>query len=68
MKKRSYFISRMECQNCGGITTVSRRNNKRRKKHHIKTMYCPFCHTETDFVELDDFEDRYGGVLDEKAL
>lgn len=65
MKKRSYFISRLQCQTCGSITTIPRRNYKRRKRHHIKTMYCPFCKAETDFIELDDFEDVYGGESNE---
>ena len=68
MKKRSYFISRLQCSKCGNITTIPRRNNRRRARHHVKTMYCPFCQVETDFTELDDYEDRYGGVLDEKTL
>lgn len=68
MKKRSYFISRLQCNQCGNITAIPRRSNRRKARHHVKTMYCPFCQTETDFIELDDFEDRYGGVLDEKTL
>lgn len=57
MKRGRYFISRLQCSECNHIMTVPRYHNNKRKRHHIKTMYCPYCQIETDFIELEDFED-----------
>lgn len=47
--KRVY--STLICNECGLRMTIPRRNSRKRKEGHIKTMYCPKCDRSTDFTE-----------------
>lgn len=58
MKKgKLYTTSNMHCKECGAIMPIPRQVCHKRKKNHIKTMYCYRCKKETDFVEerAEDF-------------
>lgn len=51
-------ISRCRCPKCGEKFPIPRRDNRKRPRGHIKTIYCPFCRKETDMIEIrdEDFE------------
>ena len=51
--KRQY--STLTCKKCGLKMTIPRRQSRKRKQGHIKTMYCARCKSESDFVE-DNFK------------
>lgn len=40
-KKRNYVIEKYKCPTCGLVMTIPR--TKRRKKGHIKDIYCVRC-------------------------
>lgn len=57
MSRRSQFeISSFECPGCGKRFPLPRKMKQRRKKGHIKTLYCPFCNKMQDFTEYQGFE------------
>lgn len=49
---RNQAISDMYCVKCGGHMTVPRPRRKAREKSHLKDMYCPYCKTESKFLEV----------------
>ncbi len=44
-------ISFMVCKECGGVFPIRRRACRKRKRGHIKTMYCPWCKKTTQHKE-----------------
>ena len=56
MRKTSFLLSSLKCQECGNEISIPRRLDRVRKKGHIKTMYCPYCQKERDFEELGKTE------------
>ena len=57
IRKRSYEISDMYCIKCRFHTTVPRPKSRRRKKGHLKWMWCPRCKKKMNFLErrLSDY-------------
>ena len=41
----------MVCKRCGGTFPIRRRRGRRRKRNHVKTMWCPWCKQVTQHVE-----------------
>lgn len=41
----------MECPRCHKRFPIHRKNSKRRKKGHVKHMWCPWCKAVTPHVE-----------------
>lgn len=71
--KRQRAIQQLLCLECGNLVPITR-NHNRREDNHIKTMYCPYCKKNTNFIEninlckikddslkhrLDDIENIY---------
>ena len=42
MVKITYF----KCSHCKNMFPIPRSSGRLRKKHHIKTIWCPFCKKE----------------------
>jgi len=39
------------CPECGQVITLPRKSSKKRKRGHIKDLYCPTCKEVRKFVE-----------------
>lgn len=61
--KRVY--SNLNCTVCGASMIIPRRQSRRRKEGHIKTMYCYKCDKVTDFVENNNRSLQERGLLNE---
>lgn len=48
--KRQRAIQQLLCLECGNRVPITRNHNKR-EENHIKTMYCPYCKKNTNFIE-----------------
>lgn len=53
MKLRHFTISNFYCTKCGneGIP-IGRRKSKQREYEHKKKLYCIYCKTETNHIEV----------------
>lgn len=51
--KNNFLMSEMYCTRCGrqGLH-VARQNGKYREAGHLKKLYCIYCQTETNHVEI----------------
>ncbi|BBH25282.1 hypothetical protein SG0102_02160 [Intestinibaculum porci] len=49
---RKVSLSDFYCEDCGIRLTLPRPRNKQRNNGHIKTMWCPRCRRETQFIEV----------------
>lgn len=49
--KRDYKVSILKCPICGKDMYVPRKSGRFRPLGHIKTMWCPICNHNRDFVE-----------------
>lgn len=54
MKKKLTYSSDLICTECGSIFTISRFDDKKRERYHIKDMECYKCKKRTKFIELGD--------------
>ena len=54
MRAKHYTISYFICSKCGKSLPLPRNRSLKRKKGHIKTLYCVFCNKETDTLETRD--------------
>ena len=54
-------MSDFYCQSCGCKLSLPRKKSSRRERGHIKTMWCPTCQCEQDFIEVraEDFSLDY---------
>lgn len=52
MKKQRFMDqSMLVCSSCGGRFPIMRNHGERRKKGHIKDIWCPYCKTDRKFIE-----------------
>lgn len=52
MRKRDMTERQFKCTECNAIMTAYKSSARRTSEGHIKTMYCPWCKKETDFVQF----------------
>ena len=57
MKALHYTISYFMCPTCKHILPLPRNKSVKRKKGHIKDLYCIYCNKITEAIEMG--EDRY---------
>lgn len=55
MKHTTFEMSILRCSNCGKTVMIPRQFGRKRAKGHIKDMWCPYCETESKFVEYREF-------------
>lgn len=53
--KKSFVLSYLKCSNCGEFVLIPRRVGRQKKGGHIKDMWCPYCQTETKFIEHGNY-------------
>lgn len=53
MKKRSVWLRRFKCNECGTIITAPKRADKLNKQEHIKTIWCYYCSKLTEFSMIN---------------
>ena len=53
-----YEIHDFYCMNCGNRFPLARRTNKLRESLHRKKLYCPFCMTEANMVEVKNYKEK----------
>lgn len=42
-----------ECTQCHKKMYASKGSAIKTSNGHIKTMFCPYCHSDTDFIQID---------------
>lgn len=47
---------RFKCPKCGYIATAYKKSSRRTAASHPKFMWCPFCKTEHNFVQLGKYD------------
>ena len=52
MRNRNYNISYFICPECGNSIPLPRMKNNKRKKGHIKDLYCPYCNQVVKTTEI----------------
>lgn len=63
MKRRTnnYSISDMYCTKCGNKNIpIGRRVGQYREAGHLKSLYCVYCKSEHNMVEIRPFHSEYG--------
>ena len=58
MKRISFLLSDLVCSECGHVFTIPRRRSRTKPPGHIKSMWCPMCLAERDFIE----QTKYGVI------
>lgn len=53
-----YEIHNFYCMSCGNSIPLPRKLSKQKESMHRKKLYCPFCKTEANMVEVRSFEDK----------
>ena len=53
MKKHKYIVRVFECTQCHKNMYAPKRVSKITSNKHVKTMFCPFCHMDTQFIQID---------------
>lgn len=61
MRANRFEISKFVCPECGNEFPIPRPKARRRKKDHIKDLYCPFCKQVVKTVEVRE-KDRYTSI------
>ena len=56
MKKQNITERRFKCPTCNFVATAYKKSSRRTSKDHLKKMWCPFCKTERNFVQLSKWE------------
>lgn len=54
-EKSDFYCTECACRNI----PVFRKSNKRRKKGHLKKLYCPHCRKYTNNVEISEYNSTY---------
>lgn len=52
MQANKYSISKFICPECKKIFPLPRLQSKKRKKGHIKDLWCPYCHHVVKTMEI----------------
>lgn len=55
MGNKNYSLRVFECPECHNKLYASKSANKMTSNGHIKTMWCPICKKENDFVQIDKY-------------
>lgn len=53
MKKHKYSIRIFQCPECQRKMYAAKGSAIKTSKGHIKTMFCPYCHCDQDFIQTD---------------
>lgn len=51
MKKRAFEMRLFRCPECERTIKAAKTKGRMTAAGHIKTMYCPFCKEERDFIQ-----------------
>lgn len=46
------------CMNCGGKLPLPRRKSKLKGPLHRKKLWCPYCRTEANMIEVRNYEEK----------
>ncbi len=65
-KTNDFFSSKFQCRECGHIIALPRYTARRRKKDHIKHIYCIECKERTEHQELSEMSTMYDRIQSEK--
>lgn len=52
-RKHRYVIRVFQCSECHRKMYAGKGTGIKTSTGHIKTMFCPYCHTYKDFVQID---------------
>ena len=52
MKKRDVTERRFKCTECNAVMTAYKSSARCTAEGHIKTMYCPWCKADRQFVQF----------------
>lgn len=52
MRKQNVTERRFKCTECKAIMTAYKSSARRTAEGHIKTMYCPWCKADRQFVQF----------------
>ena len=55
-KRKSINTSSFICSRCGKLAYQLPRIHSQREKHHVKTLYCPWCKDIEKCTEIRSFE------------
>lgn len=53
MRRHKYIMRVFECTQCHKKMYASKGSAIKTSNGHIKTMLCPYCHSDTDFIQID---------------
>lgn len=53
--KHKYIKTHLECYYCGSVVPIWRFENRQRKLHHVKHLYCWKCQKTTPHIELKEW-------------
>ena len=53
MKKHKYSIRIFQCPECHKKMYAAKGSAIKTSSGHIKTMFCPYCHCDQDFIQID---------------
>lgn len=53
MKKHKYIMRVFECTQCHKKMYAAKGSGIKTSKGHIKMMFCPYCHCDQDFIQID---------------
>jgi transposase-like protein len=56
LKKQNITERRFKCPTCNFVATAYKKSSRRTSKDHLKKMWCPFCKTEHNFVQLSKWD------------
>ena len=52
MRANHFEISKFICNECGNAFPIPRPKSHRRKKNHVKDLWCPFCKKVVKTTEI----------------
>ena len=52
-KKHNYIMRVFECPECHNKMYAAKGKNRCSASGHMKTMFCPYCHCDQDFIQID---------------
>ena len=52
-RKHTYVIRVFQCPECQRKMYAAKGSYIKTLKGHVKTMFCPFCHCDRDFIQID---------------
>ena len=52
-EKHRYIIRVFECKQCHKKIYAAKGSAIKTSNGHIKSMFCPYCHCDPDFIQID---------------